>query len=149
MDDSKYDCLKLRGQLCFPLYAASREMIKRYHPLLEELGLTYTQYIVMMVFWEEKSQNVKSLGEKLYLDSGTLTPVLKTLEGKGFLRRFRSKEDERVLNVEITEEGEALRDKALPVPHEMVKHVALTREESRTLYMLLYKLLNDAPEFKG
>ena len=114
--EEKYKSLSLRSQLCFPLYAASREMIKRYRPHLDKLGLTYTQYIVMMVFWEEKTQNVKQLGEKLYLDSGTLTPVLKTLEAKGYLVRTRSKEDERVLNVEITEAGEALKDEALAVP---------------------------------
>ncbi len=148
MNDNKYDSLKLRGQLCFPLYAASRETIKRYRPHLDKIGLTYTQYIVMMVFWEEKTQNVKQLGEKLYLDSGTLTPVLKTLEAKGYLVRSRSKEDERVLNVEITEAGEALKDEALFIPAEMVKHVALTREETYTLYKLLHKLLEEAPEFK-
>ena len=102
----------------------------------------------MMVFWEEKTQNVKQLGEKLWLDSGTLTPVLKTLETKGYLVRSRSKEDERVLNVEITEAGEALKDAALDVPIEMTKHVALEREEIFTLYRLLNKLLEEAPEFK-
>ncbi len=147
MNNSKYDCLKLNGQLCFPLYAASRETIKRYRPHLDKIGLTYTQYIVMMVFWEEKTQNVKKLGEKLYLDSGTLTPVLKTLEAKGYLKRYRSIEDERVLTVEITPEGEALKEKALPIPGEMVKHVALTKDETYTLYKLLYKLLDAAPEF--
>jgi DNA-binding MarR family transcriptional regulator len=103
----------------------------------------------MMVFWEEKTQNVKQLGEKLYLDSGTLTPVLKTLETKGYLVRTRSKEDERVLNVEITEAGEALKDEALEVPQEMMKHIAIEREEIYTLYKLLHKLLEEAPEFKG
>ena len=146
--EEKYKSLSLRSQLCFPLYAASREMIKRYRPHLDKLGLTYTQYIVMMVFWEEKNQNVKQLGEKLYLDSGTLTPVLKTLEAKGYLVRTRSKEDERVLNVEITPAGEALKDEALAVPEEMVKHIALDREEVYTLYRLLRKLLDEAPEFK-
>ena len=148
MNDPKYDCLKLRGQLCFPLYAASREMIKRYRPHLDKIGLTYTQYIVMMVFWEEKKLNVKQLGEHLYLDSGTLTPVLKTLESKGYLCRRRSTEDERVLTVEITPAGEALKDEALAIPQEMVKHVSLTNEETVTLYRLIYKLLNNAPEFK-
>ncbi|MBQ4140225.1 MAG: MarR family transcriptional regulator [Clostridia bacterium] len=148
MNDPKYDCLKLRGQLCFPLYAASREMIKRYRPHLEKIGLTYTQYIVMMVFWEEKTQNVKQLGEKLYLDSGTLTPVLKTLEAKGYLKRHRSREDERVLTVVLTPAGEALKNDALFIPYEMTKHVALTREETITLYRLLYKLLDDAPDFE-
>jgi DNA-binding MarR family transcriptional regulator len=146
--EDKYKSLSLRSQLCFPLYAASREMIKRYRPHLDKLGLTYTQYIVMMVFWEEKTQNVKQLGEKLYLDSGTLTPVLKTLEAKGYIVRSRSKEDERVLNVAITEAGEALKDEALSIPMEMVKHVALSREETYTLYKLLHKLLEEAPEFK-
>ena len=125
--EDKYKSLSLRSQLCFPLYAASRETIKRYRPHLDKIGLTYTQYIVMMVFWEEKTQNVKQLGEKLYLDSGTLTPVLKTLEAKGYLVRSRSKEDERVLNVEITPAGEALKDEALAVPQEMLKHVAHER----------------------
>ncbi len=146
--EEKYKSLSLRSQLCFPLYAASREMIKRYRPHLDKIGLTYTQYIVMMVFWEEKTQNVKQLGEKLWLDSGTLTPVLKTLETKGYLVRSRSKEDERVLNVEITEAGEALKDAALCIPAEMTKHVALEREEIFTLYRLLNKLLEEAPEFK-
>lgn len=146
--EDKYKSLSLRSQLCFPLYAASRETIKRYRPHLDKLGLTYTQYIVMMVFWEEKTQNVKQLGEKLYLDSGTLTPVLKTLEAKGYIVRSRSKEDERVLNVAITEAGEALKDEALSIPMEMVKHVALSREEIYTLYKLLHKLLEEAPEFK-
>ena len=146
--EDKYKSLSLRSQLCFPLYAASRETIKRYRPHLDKLGLTYTQYIVMMVFWEEKTQNVKQLGEKLYLDSGTLTPVLKTLEAKGYIVRSRSKEDERVLNVAITEAGEALKDEALSIPMEMVKHVALSREEIYTLYKLLHKLLEEAPKFK-
>lgn len=102
----------------------------------------------MMVFWEEKKLNVKQLGEHLYLDSGTLTPVLKTLEAKGYLRRRRSTEDERVLSVEITPVGEALKDEVLFIPEEMKKHVALGQEEAVTLYRLIYKMLNDAPEFK-
>lgn len=141
MDDPKYDVLKLDHQLCFPLYAAAKETIKLYRPLLDELNLTYTQYIAMMVFWENKRVNVKELGKKLYLDSGTLTPVLKSLEAKGYVRRYRSTEDERVLFVEATEAGEALRDKALPIPAEMSSHVVLDREESLTLYRLLNKLL--------
>ena len=141
MDDPKYDVLKLDHQLCFPLYAAAKETIKIYRPLLDELNLTYTQYIAMMVFWENKRMNVKELGKKLYLDSGTLTPVLKSLEAKGYVRRYRSTEDERVLFVEATEAGEALRDKALPIPAEMSSHVVLDREESLTLYRLLNKLL--------
>ena len=141
MTDSKYDALKLENQLCFPLYAASREVIKRYRPLLEPLGLTYTQYIAMMVFWERKKCSVKELGEQLYLDSGTLTPVLKSLESKGYVHRYRSSEDERVLLVEITESGEQLRDRALSVPQGIGSCVRLSEEETGQLYGLLYRLL--------
>ena len=100
--DSKYDALKLENQLCFPLYACSRKVMKLYHPYLSELNLTYTQYICMMVLWEMRKISAKELGNRLFLDSGTLTPVLKSLEKKGLLRRYRSNEDERVLLVEIT-----------------------------------------------
>ncbi len=141
MNDSKYNALKLENQLCFPLYAASREVVKRYRPYLDPLGLTYTQYIAMMVFWERKRCSVKELGEKLYLDSGTLTPVLKSLEAKGLVRRYRSTEDERVLLVEIAPDGEALRDKALNVPAHVGSCVRLSQEEARVLYDLLYRLL--------
>jgi DNA-binding MarR family transcriptional regulator len=143
LSDPKYDALKLDHQLCFPLYAASKETVKLYRPLLDDLNLTYTQYIVMMVLWEHRKMNVKELGQKLYLDSGTLTPVLKSLEAKGYVRRTRSSEDERVLFIEATEAGEALRDQALSIPEEMTKHVVLDQEESITLYRLLYKLLTD------
>jgi len=142
MDDQKYDVLKLENQLCFPLYAAAKETVKLYRPFLEKMNLTYTQYIAMLVFWEHKKMNVKELGEKLYLDSGTLTPVLKSLEAKGYVRRYRSTEDERVLRVEVTEAGKALREEALSVPAQMACHVVLSPEESLTLYKLLYKLLS-------
>ena len=142
----KYDALKLENQLCFPLYAASREVIKRYRPYLDALDLTYTQYITMMVFWEEKKISVKELGKKLYLDSGTLTPVLKSLESKGFVNRYRSIEDERVLIVEITEKGEALRDKSLDVPGEVGKCIRLDPGEAMELYKLLYKVLRGMTE---
>ena len=139
--EKNYDALKLESQLCFPLYAASREIIKKYTPLLNELDLTYTQYVAMMVMWEEKAINVKDLGNKLYLDSGTLTPLLKNLETKGYVSRQRSKEDERVLLVSITEKGEALKEKAVCIPYEMMGCVKLTKEEATTLYKLLYKVL--------
>ena len=142
MDEQKYDVLKLENQLCFPLYAAAKETVKLYRPFLEKMNLTYTQYIAMLVFWEHKKMNVKELGEKLYLDSGTLTPVLKSLEAKGYVRRYRSTEDERVLLVEVTEAGKALREEALSVPAQMACHVVLSPEESLTLYKLLYKLLS-------
>ena len=137
----KYDALKLENQLCFPLYAASREMIKKYRPYLDEVGLTYTQYVTMMVFWHEKKMSVKELGKKLYLDSGTLTPVLKSLESKGLVSRWRSAEDERVLMVEITDEGEKLKEQAAEIPEKIANCVGLEAEEAIQLYRLLYKIL--------
>lgn len=142
MSESKYDGLKLENQLCFPLYACSREVIKQYRPFLDELDLTYTQYITMMVFWEEKIINVKELGKKLFLDSGTLTPVLKSLESKGYVKRYRSKEDERVLLVEITSIGEELREKAVEVPIKMAGCARLEASEAVELHRLLTKILN-------
>lgn len=139
--NNKYDALKLENQMCFPLYAVAREIVKRYRPYLDKLDLTYTQYISMMVFWEVKKCSVKELGEKLHLDSGTLTPVLKSLEAKGYVCRNRSKEDERILEVEITKEGEKLKEKALSVPQKMSSCVSLEPEEAATLYNILYKLL--------
>ncbi|MBQ9762576.1 MAG: MarR family transcriptional regulator [Oscillospiraceae bacterium] len=141
MDNQKYVALKLENQLCFPLYACSRETIRLYKPHLDKLDLTYTQYISMMVLWEKKAVTVKELGIALYLDSGTLTPLLKKLEAKGLLTRKRSTEDERNLIVTLTEKGEKLREAALNIPTEMAKCVNLTPEESLTLYKLLYKLL--------
>ena len=141
MEPQEYNMLKLENQLCFPLYAAAREVTKRYRPFLDDLNLTYTQYITMMVVWECGECSVKTLGEKLYLDSGTLTPVVKSLEQKGYVRRFRSSEDERVLLVSITDGGKALRDKATAVPMQVGACIHLTQEEAMTLHRLLYKLL--------
>ena len=137
----KYDSLKLENQLCFPLYAASKEVVRKYKPFLDELDLTYTQYVVMMVLWEKKKVTVSSLGETVFLDSGTLTPVLKSLEMKNYVKRERSKEDERVLNVTLTEEGETLKERAVSVPEKMAGCVRLNKEEAETLYRLLYKLI--------
>lgn len=142
----RYDALRLENQLCFPLYAASREVIKRYHPYLTELGLTYTQYIAMMVFWAEGKISVKELGQKLFLDSGTLTPVLKSLEEKGYVKRRRSPEDERVLIVEITESGETLKERAISIPEQIAGCVKLDTEEAMQLYKLLYKVLASISE---
>ncbi len=142
-DKNKYESLKLENQLCFPLYACSKEIIRKYKPYLDDIDLTYTQYITMMVLWEKKTVNVKSLGECLYLDSGTLTPVLKKLESKGYITRVRSSEDERNLVVTITEEGEALRDKALSVPASMGSCIKLEPEEYQLLYKLLYKIIGN------
>jgi len=137
-----YDGLKLENQLCFPLYAAAREVIKLYRPHLDSLDLTYTQYITMMVMWAEKRISVRNMGKRLYLDSGTLTPVLKSLESKGYIRRYRSTEDERVLIVELTEEGSRLRDEAVEVPQQVGSCIRLEPEEAMQLYRLLYKVLD-------
>jgi len=141
MNDLDFTSLKLDNQLCFPLYAASREVIRQYRPMLEELDLTYTQYITMMVFWEVGQINVKELGMRLYLDSGTLTPLLKSLENKGYVKRSRSKTDERVLNVELTAEGRALKERAQDIPGQLMEAISLNAEEAVQLYRLLYKLL--------
>ncbi len=137
----QYEKLKLSNQLCFPLYACAKEIVRRYRPHLDELDLTYTQYIAMMVLWEQNETSVKELGDKLFLDSGTLTPVLKSLESKGYITRARSKDDERVLIAALTEEGRALRERAVCVPDRVSACVNLQPEEAATLYTLLYKLL--------
>lgn len=141
METLKYEALKLDKQLCFPMYACSRELIKKYKPFLDELDITYTQYITMMVLWEHKTLTVKELGRYLYLDSGTLTPLLKKLESKGLLTRKRSLKDERNLIVSITEAGEALKDRAITIPEKIVQCCELSNDESVTLYNILYKLL--------
>ena len=137
----KYDALKLENQLCFPLYACSKEIVRRHKPYLDEIDLTYTQYIVMMVLWERGRINVKDMGALLYLDSGTLTPVLKKLEQKGYLTRERDRADERVLNVTITELGEKLKEDAVLVPKKMGCCVCLEKEDADELYRLLHKVL--------
>ncbi len=137
------DCLKLENQLCFPLYACAKEVTRRYKPFLDRLDLTYTQYITMMVLWEEKRINVKEIGNRLYLDSGTLTPLLKKLEAKGYIRRQRSETDERNLVVTITEEGEALKEEAKRVPGEMGRCLNLSEEDVKTAYTILYKMLDE------
>lgn len=137
----RYDCLRISNQLCFPLYACSKEIVKRYKPYLDPLDLTYTQYITMMVLWEEKEITVKALGDKLFLDSGTLTPVLKKLEQKGYVKRSRSKDDERNLIITLTKEGEELKKQESQIPAKMGKCMQLTSEEGQQLYSLLYKIL--------
>lgn len=140
---SKYDALKLDNQLCFPLYAVSKEIVRKYTPFLKEIDLTYTQYIVMMVMWECEKVTVKDLGKRLYLDSGTLTPLLKTLEKKGLVTRTRSEEDERVLLVSVTKEGMALRERAVKVPSQIGGCINLSKEETIELYTILHKLLKE------
>jgi len=136
------DALKLDRQLCFPIYACSHEIIKRYKPFLDEIGLTYTQYIAMMVLWEKEEISAKELGVALHLDSGTLTPLLKRLRDMGLITKERSSADERVLDVRITESGKALRQKAASIPRRIRSCVELTDEEAGTLYRLLYRILD-------
>ena len=139
--NSKYDCLKLKNQICFPLYACSKEIIRRYKPFLDEVDLTYTKYITMMALWENESMNVRELGSCLFLDSGTLTPLLKKLENKGYIMRSRSKEDERNLIVTLTDKGWELREQMLSIPGAMASCVDLEPQEAADLYRLLYKVL--------
>ena len=143
---SKYDCLKLENQLCFPLYACSKAVTRHYKPLLDEFDLTYTQYITMMVLWERKCASVKEIGECLYLDSGTLTPVINKLESKGYIDKQRSNDDARGVLVSVTESGMKLREKMVKVPNAMSGCVDLTEKEAGELYTLLYKVLKHFDE---
>lgn len=136
-----FDMLKLKNQLCFPLYACSREVVKKYKPFLDELGLTYTQYIAMMVLWEYGSVSVKTLGQQLYLDSGTLTPLLKRMEADGLLLRERDPSDERSVIVTLTDQGERLKERAAEVPGRIAQCISLSADEAAQLYGLLYKVL--------
>lgn len=138
---TELDPLKLENQLCFPLYSAAKEVVRRYRPFLDPLGLTYTQYITMMVMWEHKSLSVGRIGELVNLDSGTLTPMLKKMEAAGLVKRCRSKADERELIVSITEKGEQLRAQALDIPAKMGSCTSLTMEEALQLRTLLAKLI--------
>ncbi len=142
----KYDVLKLDNQLCFPLYAVSKEIVRRYTPFLSEIDLTYTQYITMMVMWEEKEVSVKDLGKRLLLDSGTLTPLLKNLENKDLVKRERSKTDERFLVVTITEKGMALREKAIEIPAKIGGCISLDEKDAIQLYTIVKKLLGQFTE---
>jgi len=137
-----YDRLKLENQLCFPLYACARKVVNHYTPYLKPLGLTYTQYIVFLVLWEEKCVQVKDLCKKLHLDSGTLTPLLKKMEEAGYVTRERCHEDERVLTVTVTEKGMALREQAKEIPEKIGRCVPLDEKEAKELYRLLYQLLD-------
>ena len=138
---SKYDILKLENQMCFPLYAISREIIKLYKPYLDQLNLTYTQYIAMLVMWEEEKIVFKELGKKLHLDSGTLTPVLKKLESMGLIIKYRSKEDDRVVIVELTETGRKLKDEAITLPERLFCKFKISEEDAVQFKYYLDKIL--------
>ena len=145
--DAALDPLRLENQLCFPLYAASRKIVNLYTPYFKPLGITYTQYIVLMVLWAQDGVSVRELGERLYLDSGTLTPLLKKMETAGLVRRERAKEDERVTRIYLTEAGRALHEKCLEIPVHLSRSLsAFSPEDAKTLYDLLYRLLEAEPQ---
>ena len=139
----KYASIRLKNQLCFPLYAVSNIITRKYKPLLDKLDLTYTQYIVMMVLWEEKQVNEKHLCETLCLKSNTVAPLLKKLEDKGYIKKEKYKADERNLVITLTGAGEKLQDKALCVPESISKEFRLTPDEATALYTVLYKMLDE------
>lgn len=147
-NSKKYDSLKLSNQVCFPLYACSKELVSQYTPYLKKLGLTYTQYIVMMVMWESVSISSRDLAAKVHLDYGTLTPVLKKLESTGYITRKRDPEDERLLILGLTDKGEAIKDEALKIPPCIASCVGLNEEEFKMLYLLTYKALNNMENAK-
>ena len=136
------EALKLENQICFPLYVASKEIIRKYQPILEKYDLTYTQYLVLMDLWEYGKQSVKEIGDRLFLDSGTLTPLLKKLEKKELLTRVKDKKDERSVLIELTERGKEFQKEAETIPFEVAQCVRLEPEEAKTLYKLLYKAID-------
>lgn len=140
----EYEQLLLKNQICFPLYACGRKIVNSYTPYLKPLGLTYTQYIVFMVLWEKEKVSVGQLGSILHLDAGTLTPLLKHLERDGYITRERSKEDERVTLIQITEKGDALKEQCKDIPIKLAGHgSSLAKEDVEELYRLLYRFLED------
>ncbi|MGD6966337.1 MarR family winged helix-turn-helix transcriptional regulator [Rossellomorea vietnamensis] len=141
--ENEFEQLKLENQICFLLYAASREMTKQYKPILEDLDVTYPQYLVLLLLWEHESLTVKGMGEKLFLDSGTLTPMLKRMEEQGLLVRERSDEDQRSVSVKLTSEGQNLKQKAADIPGRILSLAGSTEEENKVLKTALLRLLNN------
>ena len=138
-----FDSLKLCNQVCFPLYACSKELVRQYGPHLKKLDLTYTQYLVMMVLWEREEVSSRDLAGCLHLDYGTLTPVLKRLEQAGLVGRERMQEDERLLSIRLTQKGRELQKKAVDIPPAIAACTGLTQKEFETLYQLTYKALSN------
>ena len=149
MEYDYHEAMKLANQLCFPLYAAARNVTGLYTPWLKPLGLTYTQYIVFLVLWEKDGVSVTEIGEKLMLDNGTLSPLLKKMEQAGYVRRERSREDERVVVITLTEAGRALQEKAKDVPAKVAGCIDLPPEKAQALYGLLYELLENQKNKEG
>lgn len=148
-NEKKYEALLLKNQLCFPLYAVSNMIVRKYKPYLKKLDLTYTQYITMMLLWENTCLTMGELRQKLFLDSGTLSPVLQRLEEKGYIERVHLEEDERYVVAISTDKGDALRKKAINIPQEMAKQFNIEQEEAKELYRILYKILNQEERAKN
>lgn len=136
------DHLNLKNQVCFPVYVLAKEIVNRYRPLLDELDVTYSQYLVLMVLWENEEQTVGQLGEKLLLDSGTLTPLLKRMEQKDMVLRKRSSEDERVVKLSLTAKGKAMNDKAKDIPQRLMESMKISKDELLELKNVITKILN-------
>ena len=136
-----YGCLRLENQLCFPLYVCSKEIVRRYRPYLDPLDITYTQYITMMALWEEDGLSVKDLGRRIRLDSGTLTPLLRKLEEKSFIKRDRSSDDERSVTVTVTKTGYELREKAKDIPASVGSCLNISEKDATALYSILNRLM--------
>ena len=143
-----YDLLLLKNQLCFPTYAAANKIIRRYQPLLKELDLTYTQYVVMMVMWEKEVVNEKDLVNSLYLQANTLAPLLKKLKQKGYITINKDNKDKRNIVISLNNEGKVLKDKAVNVPLALAQEPWLTVEEAKEYRRLLYKIINDGKELE-
>jgi len=143
MDYDYHEAMKLTHQLCFPLYAAARHVTNLYTPWLKPLGLTYTQYIVFLVLWEKDGISVTEIGEKLMLDNGTLSPLLKKMEQNGYVERRRCRKDDRIVEITLTDAGKALQEKAKDVPGNVAGCIDLSLEKAQTLYGLLYELLEN------
>ena len=141
MTEQEERSLLLQNQLCFPLYACAKEIVRRYNPVLEKLDLTYTQYIVMMVLWETENINEKELGKKLFLKSNTLAPLLKKLKSKGYVVVEKDTKDNRSIIISLTKKGKELKEKAVDIPQSIVKTINLSKEEAIYLYKILYKIL--------
>jgi DNA-binding MarR family transcriptional regulator len=139
---------QLGNQFCFPFYVIAKEITGLYRPFLDELGITYPQYLVMMVLWEKDGLTINQIGEKLYLDSGTLTPLLKRLEAKNIITRKRKKEDERVVEIFLAEQGSKLRDKACQIPAKMQEKLNLTAEDLLELKATVQKILSRIEKYR-
>lgn len=140
-ENQEFNPLALDNQLCFALYVCSKEIIRKYTPLLEPLGLTYTAYITLLCLWEKDNVTVKELGERLFLDSGTLTPLLKRMEGQGLITRTRGGKDERTVYIQLTEDGKAMKEKCKDIPQQMMCQNILDMDKAAPLLQTLHHIM--------